>query len=217
MKKVLLLAFLCVSFTLNAQTLKDNDGNICTSVTIGKQTWMASNLNVTHFNNGDAIMQATTDEEWQKAANDHKPAWCYYKNDTTNSALYGKLYNYYAISDPRGISPIGWHIPLTTDFITMVKYLGGIDIAGLKIKSTTGWSQNGNGNNKSGFNAMPSGFRTEKGAFDGLKSKSQWWTSSVEEFEKKQVYVVQLLNYSTELMYLKMNKEIGVAVRCIKD
>jgi len=82
------------------------------TVNIGTQTWMAKNLNVSIFANGDPIPEVKTNEEWKKAAEEKKPAWCYYENDPANGAIYGKLYNWYAVSDPRGLAPKGWHIPI---------------------------------------------------------------------------------------------------------
>jgi uncharacterized protein (TIGR02145 family) len=107
------------------------------SVKIGTQTWMTENLNVSTFRNGDPIPEAKTNEEWEKAGKEGKPAWCYYKNDPKNGAKYGKLYNWYAVNDPRGLAPVGWHIPTDAEWITLENQLG--EDAGKKIKSTSGW------------------------------------------------------------------------------
>jgi uncharacterized protein (TIGR02145 family) len=109
------------------------------SVKIGNQIWMAENLNVSTFSNGDPIPEAKTNQEWKKAGDDGKPAWCYYDNDTSNGRIYGKLYNWYAVNDPRGLAPLGWHIPTEKEWIIIQNYLG-ID-AGKKMKSTSGWNK----------------------------------------------------------------------------
>jgi uncharacterized protein (TIGR02145 family) len=107
------------------------------SVKIGTQTWMIENLNVERFRNGDLIPQAKTNDEWERAGENKKPAWCYYDNDPKNGAKYGKLYNWYAVNDPRGLAPAGWHVPTDTEWTTLGDYLG--NDAGMKMKSTSGW------------------------------------------------------------------------------
>jgi TolA-binding protein len=108
------------------------------SVKIGTQTWMAENLNVSTFRNGDPIMEAKTNEEWEKAGKEGKPAWCNYENDPKNGAKYGKLYNWYAVNDPRGLAPAGWHVPSDAEWTTLGDQLG--DEASNKMKSTSGWN-----------------------------------------------------------------------------
>ena len=118
------------------------------SVKIGSQTWMTKNLNVDRFRNGDPIPEAKSNQEWM--ANDYievdkgivtkevtKPAWCYYNNNPANGAKYGKLYNWFAVIDPRGLCPAGWHVPSITEWFALEDYLGRA--AGTKMKSTSGW------------------------------------------------------------------------------
>jgi uncharacterized protein (TIGR02145 family) len=112
-------------------------------VTVEKQVWMTQNLNVDKFRNGDPIPQAKTDEDWEKAGTDGKPAWCYYDNDPKNGIKYGKLYNWYAVNDSRGLAPAGWHIPTDAEWTILSDYLGGEDAAGTKMKSTSGWENYG--------------------------------------------------------------------------
>jgi uncharacterized protein (TIGR02145 family) len=107
------------------------------SVKIGTQTWMTENLNVSTFRNGDPIPEVKTNEEWKKAGENKQPAWCYYDNDPKNGAKYGKLYNWYAVNDPRGLAPAGWHIPTDEEWTTLGDHLGDDD--GKKMKSTSGW------------------------------------------------------------------------------
>ncbi|MEI8193686.1 MAG: fibrobacter succinogenes major paralogous domain-containing protein [Flavobacteriia bacterium] len=109
------------------------------TVTIGTQVWTTKNLDVSTFRNGDVIPQASTDEAWEAARKNKQPAWCYYDNDPKNGTKYGKLYNWYAVNDPRGLAPAGYHIPTDAEWTVLTDYLGGVGIAGKKMKSTSGW------------------------------------------------------------------------------
>jgi uncharacterized protein (TIGR02145 family) len=108
------------------------------TISIGKQIWMKENLNVSFFRNGDPIPEAKTNEEWILAGKEGKPAWCHYNNDPNNGNKYGKLYNWYAVNDPRGIAPVGWKIPDFEHFNLLDTYLWG-DV-GLKLKNESGWN-----------------------------------------------------------------------------
>ena len=117
------------------------------SILIGSQEWASFNLGVTTFRNGDPIPEILTDREWGMACAARKPAWCYYLNNVYNDAkyeYYGKLYNWYAVNDPRGLTPEGWHIPSDEEWSILTEFLGGDIVCGEKIKSTTKWSNNGN-------------------------------------------------------------------------
>ena len=124
---LLLIAFVYISSFGFAQT-----------VTIGTQTWTALNLDVATFSNDDAIPEAKTNEEWVAAGENEQPAWCYYDNDPKNGTKYGKLYNWYAVNDYRGLAPAGWHVPTDEEWTVLSTYLGE-DVAGKKMKSTSGW------------------------------------------------------------------------------
>ena len=110
-------------------------------VQIGNQKWTEFNLNVSTFRNGDSIPEAKTSEEWQKAGIDKQPSWCYYENDSNYGSRYGKMYNWYAVNDPRGLAPQGWHIPNREEWGILVQYCGGYKVAGTKIKTKEGWDQ----------------------------------------------------------------------------
>ena len=110
------------------------------SVIIGEQEWMLENLNVAHFRNGEPIPEAKTNDEWERAGMEKTPAWCYYyDNDPENGKKYGKLYNWFAVNDPRGLAPEGWHVPCDNEWTRLTDYLGGEEIAGTKMKNTSGW------------------------------------------------------------------------------
>ena len=126
--KTMLSFFLTVLFT---------QINYAQTVNIGKQIWMTKNLNVDKFRNGDPIPEAKTDAEWLSAGENEQPAWCYYDNDPANGAKYGKLYNWFAVNDNRGLAPEGYHIPSDEEWITLENYLGVK--ASQKMKNTSGW------------------------------------------------------------------------------
>ena len=148
MKKLLSLILL-LSFTIKAQEIK-----------IGAQTWTTKKLDVETYRNGDAIPQVEDQEEW---ANLTTGAWCYYENESDNCTTYGNLYNWYAVNDPRGLAPKGFHIPSDAEWTILTENLGYK--AGTKMKSTSGWDDDGNGTNSSGFAGLPGGQRGHNGYF----------------------------------------------------
>lgn len=167
-------------FIEESEPLSDIDGTSYRTITIGEQNWMAENLNVSHFQNGDLIPEAKTIEEWIKANTEKSAVWCYYDNDPENGKKYGKLYNWYAVNDPRGLAPSGWIVPDNREWEELIDYLGGNSKAGLVMKSITGWNSQGNGDNRSLFTALPGGGLDYKGAFCDIGNAAVWW-SSLEE------------------------------------
>jgi uncharacterized protein (TIGR02145 family) len=129
--------FLIITFFINTHIKGQINGKL-----IGDDIWTTSNLNVTKFQNGDPIFEARTNEQWIKANKEKKPAWCYYQNNAQNGVIYGKLYNWYAINDPRGLAPKGWHISTRSDWEELISILQkdkrDVNEA---LKSQTGWKQ----------------------------------------------------------------------------
>lgn len=191
-------------------------------VTIGKQEWMKENLNVDKFRNGDPIPQAKTVSEWLKAGKNGQPAWCYYNNDPANGAKYAKLYNWYAVNDPRGLAPIGWRIPSDDDWGALTKYLGGSDNASIKIKTTFAW-QRANGTNESGFSGLPGGFRSDSGSFENIGKSARWWSSTETNKDFEGFILIQTssrdLDFNDVDVYNAGNsgKGRGMSVRCLRD
>jgi uncharacterized protein (TIGR02145 family) len=220
--KSLAVSGICFIFLFSSsakgQSLKDISGNEYKIAKLGLQEWSASNLNVSKFRNGDAIPEAKTPEEWKNAGLAGKPAWCYYDNNAENGKIYGKLYNWYAINDPRGLAPNGWHVPTNADWKVFVKNLLGVDMAGQRLKSKTNWKGNP-GKDDIGFSALPGGYRDETGKFVSLGFKFQAWSNSepVEVKKSNKIYSVILKDNSIELSYLAMVKESGLSVRVVKD
>ena len=180
-------------------------------VQVGSQLWIGKNLNVDHFANGDPIPQAQSAEEWEKASNEKQPAWCYYNSDSSMRTNYGKLYNWYCVNDPRGLAPSGWHVPNDTEWTTLTDYLGGANEAGIKLKNSNLWENNGNGDNSSQIAGNPGGFRYSDGTFEGLGQVGTWWSSS-EEASNRTLYF-----NGNEVVRYTYPMSSGFSVRCIKD
>lgn len=182
-------------------------------VKIGSQTWMTENLDVSKFRNGESIPKAASIEEWIAAGKKRRPVWCYYENDSKNGSNYGKLYNYYALIDPRGLAPEGWRIPKAKDWKNLEAKLG--ENPGEKMKSNSGWESDGNGTNESQFTGRPGGYRGNDGKFYFKGQNGYWWILS--ESNAKNV-VCRNLNFKYNfLINLTATKETGFSVRCIKD
>jgi uncharacterized protein (TIGR02145 family) len=202
MKKLLSLLIL-VSFTIKAQ-----------DVTIGTQTWTSKNLNVSTYRNGDKIPQVQDKKAWEKLTTG---AWCYYENNPTNGTKYGKLYNWYAVNDPRGLAPIGYHIPTDEEWTTLTDYLGGESEVGTKMKSTSGWKENRNGNNTSGFAVLPGGFRDYDGVFGDIGASGIFWSSSEGRGSYYTVWY-RSLNYNYGSVFRSSTPmQLGFSVRCLRD
>ncbi len=194
-------------------TLRDNDGNRYKTARIGSQIWMTENLNVTHFRNGDTIQEAKSTEEWVRLAREAKPAMCTIENDPANTVKYGRLYNWYAVNDPRGLAPKGWHVASDDDWSLLTTYLGGGVIAALKMR-VTGTSNPG-GDGQSGFSGLPAGARSANGKFVGLASYGYWWSST--EFSGPFAWL-RMLNYENcDINILTYLKGTGLSVRCVKN
>jgi len=188
-------------------------------VQIGNQTWMNKNLDVKTFQNGDLIVEAKSKAEWLKSYENQIPAWCYYENSAENGPIYGLLYNYYAIIDPRGLAPKGWKIPSGNDWQNLVTALGGFTGLTEKLKSQTLW-KNGGGNNSSGFNALPAGeFYFD---FTSKGEVSTWWANTLEPDGNPEIALINGIE-SPHQFYIS-NTEIflptllpAYSVRCISE
>ncbi len=191
------------------------DNRKYTIVKIGKQVWMSENLQTSTYRNGDSVRYARTNEEWVDAADNREGAWCYYDNDEQNGKTYGKLYNWYAVNDSRGLAPKGYHIPSDEEWTVLTDYLGGETIAGFKMKSTTGWQNNGNGDNSSGFNGLPGGLRNSAGTFGGIGEHGGWWSSS--EDKTYSAWFRSLYYYNDNVARYYNYKERGLLVVCLRD
>jgi len=187
------------------------------SVSIGSQNWMKFNLNTSKFRNGDVIKNAITDKEWNDAYISKKPAWCYRNNDSTNGLKYGKLYNWFAIIDSRGLAPVGWHMPSDKEWTELSTTLGGQSNAGIKLKSKSGWFNGGNGTNESGFNGLPGGRRIDEGLFQDPNKEGYWWSATDGPFADTDAWAVSIYFIDANLNIFPDGKGSGLSVRCVKD
>jgi hypothetical protein len=183
-------------------------------VTIGTQVWQSKNLDVVTYRNGDIIPQVTDRSAWGQLTTG---AWCWYANNSANGTTYGRLYNWYAVNDPRGLAPAGYHIPTEAEWTTLTNFLGGASVAGGKMKSTTNW-QNPNigATNSSGFMGLPGGYRaTPNEDFNQLGVVGKFWSST--GFDPSIASSLNLVNNSGEIYWILDSKGLGASVRCIKD
>jgi uncharacterized protein (TIGR02145 family) len=199
-------------------TMTDQDGNIYKTITIGTQIWMAENLHVTSYRNGDPIPFVTNSTAWIALTTG---AYCNYANTTDKDkiATNGSLYNWYTVADVRNIAPMGWHIPTDTEWTTLTTYLGGESIAGgnMKETGTTHWlNPNTSATNESGFTALPAGYRDYGGGvFDGPGRDGSWWSSTATGATGawfRNLYYQRANCYRGD-----GNKHFGVTVRLVKD
>jgi len=215
---ILALGFILVlsSCSDDKPTNNNNNNNVTyETVTIGNQVWMKKNLDVDHYRDGTPIPQITDAYQWMLLS---EGACCYYNNDTSKKAIYGRLYNWYAVSDSRGLAPKGWHIPSLEEWTTLINYLGGESVAGGKLKEAgiVHWqSPNTGATNEGGFTGLPSGFRQYEGTFYGLGYSTSWWTST--GLGPGYAYSIFLDKQSTVVLRNGDNTVMGFPVRCIKD
>ena len=185
------------------------------SIKIGDQIWMSENLDVDRFRNGDIIHEAKTKEDWKRAGQTGQSAWCYYENNEANGRRHGKLYNWHAVNDDRGLAPEGWHISTDKEWSILIDMLGGENEAGKKIKSVEGWMDNGNGLNESNFTGLPSGYRDDLGYFYNIGTNGYWWSST--EFKSNRAWTRYLDSQDSIAKRNSSSKVNGFSVRCLKD
>jgi uncharacterized protein (TIGR02145 family) len=196
-------------------TITDIDENVYHTVSIGTQIWMVENLKTTKYRNGDPIPNITSDAEWGKQT---LGAYCWYENAITNKAIYGALYNWYAVNDARKIAPAGWHVPSNAEWTLLIDYLGGEWVAGDKLKEvgTSHWqSPNAGATNESGFTALPGGYRNYNISFGYIVTNGYWWTST--ESGPDNAWWRKIDNYNSNVQNNIYGKKGGYSVRCVKD
>jgi uncharacterized protein (TIGR02145 family) len=201
-------------------TMTDQEGNVYKTIVIGTQEWMAENLNTSIYRNGDAIPTNLNSIEW---ANTTSGAWAYYNNDASYACPYGKMYNWYACFDQRGLCPVGWHVPNNLEWLELTNYLGGDVYAGIFMKSighlfsATGlWEGASEATNSSGYSAVPSGrIDPNSGESFDLGFFGYWWSNEPDS-PFNAWYLV--LNSSNGTSFRTPNdKGFGLSVRCLRD
>jgi len=220
---ILLLAISCKKESSDLQSKTSDDVSDMVAgkypiVKIGTQRWMGTNLNVTKYRNGDKIPQVSDPTKW---AGLHKGAWCWYNNDSATGAVYGRLYNWYAVHDPRGLAPLGWHIPSDTEWTTLSTYLGNNPGGKLKdtgtIEAGTGlwYAPNTGATNSSGFKALPGGHRLPTGSYFHIGTYGNWWSST--QVDTANAWNRTLSNQNGNVGRSYHVLQSGFSVRCIKD
>lgn len=215
-----------------SNTVKDIEGNVFTTVTIGTQVWMVENLKTTKYNDNTNIPNVKDNTAWTLLKT---PAYCWYNNDITNKSKYGALYNWYVVGSGR-LAPKGWHIPSDEEWTILENYVSaniGTSISTAKaLAAQTDWEKYGNPNpspkqvdydltknNSSGFTALPGGHRDSKDvyySFFGIGGVASWWSTSVNGYGgagSREIY-----SSSWDLKKEDgSDMERGFSVRCIKD
>jgi uncharacterized protein (TIGR02145 family) len=200
-------------------SVTDIDGNVYNTVQIGNQCWTQSNLKVSKYRNGDNILTGLSDGQWSSTTSG---AYAIYNNDPVNDGLYGKLYNWYAVDDSRGLCPTGWHVPSDAEWTTLTTFLGGASAAGGAMKSTAtqptpgGWlAPNTGATNSSGFTGLPGGSRDSGGGFYSLGNGGGWWSSS--DAGSGSAWT-RLLDFNDALAFrYNGTPRGGFSVRCLKN
>ncbi len=200
----------------DVDTFQDVDGNIYTTVKIGEQLWMKENLRTTRFSNGKSITHTTSMQPWCDL---DKPGYCWYNNNQDSFGNdYGALYNWYTV-DHGKLCPKGWHVPSDGDWSELVLYLGGLDVAGgkLKEKDTTHWySPNEGADNSSGFTALPGGYRSGiNGTYNKIGEHAYWWSSTPKSSECS--WFRSLSHYHAHIDRSSSYNNYGLSVRCVRD
>ncbi len=200
-------------------------------ITIGEQVWAAKNLNVSLYKNGDSIRYCETEDEWEEAGENEEGAWCYYENDSTNGEIYGKLYNWHAVNDPRGLAPKSWHVPTDEDWKKLEMSVGmsqeeadsygsrGEDEACKLAGRADLWEDEDLEDNDnfgtSGFLALPGGYRFYRGSFDGISRYAYFWTSS--ENNESSVWYRHLSFNHAYVTRRNTVKGFGYSVRLVRN
>ena len=195
-----------------------NEPGKYTFVKIGTQKWMSTNLAVIHYRNGDKIPQVEGKAAWAALTTG---AWCWYNKDSATGAVYGKLYNWYAVNDPRGLAPTGWHVPSDAEWDTLETHLGNNPGGKLKdtgtIEAGTGlwYAPNTGATNKTGFTGLPGGYRSYHGTFYEIGDEGVWWSST--EYSAGGAWGRHLGYSNGDINRNRYNKRYGFSVRCLRD
>jgi uncharacterized protein (TIGR02145 family) len=190
-------------------------------VVIGEQIWDTRNLSADRFANGDKIPFVSSHEEFEDAYNDKQPAWCYPDYNPLLEKAFGKIYNWYAVNDPRGLAPKGWRIPKEDDWIELIDFLGGEEQVWDKLASKSGWDDSVKNKNETGFTALPGGSCDDTGRFDLIGEFAAFW-SCADQYDRDadaaSLFVeglgLYLSDETTEMII--QEPTFGFYVRCLK-
>lgn len=185
------------------------------TVTIGTQVWANKNLNVETYRNGDPIPHVQDSAEWSVL---NTGAWCYYEGTVDDGRIYGRLYNWYAVNDPRGLAPEGWRIPDNEDWNILTEYLGGHLVAGGKLKADELWEGiNKGATNEAGFSVLPAGGRRGGGTFAGFGTYTTFWTSDSNPESKDSAWGWAMDTNNASIGHISFFKGAAFSVRLLKE
>ena len=211
-----------IAFTLSSLTschdnmvIEDIDGNRYQTVWIGNNLWMAENLQTTHYSNGNPIPNIVQNTQW---SNLEIGAWSYYKNQKDSKKTYGKLYNWFTVSDHRNVCPKGWHVATDEEWFALGSFLGGNKVAGDKMKTTGSnyWVKSDSSvTNESRFSGLPSGLRFPSGEFGHHGYYGYWWSSSMSTSDLASGRY--LYDNNSEIGIGSSLKSYGFCIRCVKN
>lgn len=198
----------------DAPTMTDVDGNVYATVQVGGQCWTATNLRTTHYRDGSAMPNVTSNNTWAQMSTG---ARCSYQNNAALDVTYGQLYNWYAVADPRGVCPLGWHVPSDAEWTQLTDHLGGASVAGGLLKTTTLWNPPNTGaTNASGFSAVPAGTRSDvDGVFAYFGSYSYWWSTT--ERTSTGAWYRNAASLHAGINRNDSPKRSGYCIRCLRD
>lgn len=213
---LVLLSALMPGLTARAQLLHapvPYQGHSYPVVRIGTQWWFAENLRTEHYRNGDTIPTLPYGPDWRAT---RSGAQAVYRSDPAMLAAYGRLYNGYAVTDPRGLCPLGWHVPTAAEWDTLAAALGGDSLAGGALKDTLRWKRPNTGaTNASGFNGRAGGSRSDRGDFLFEGAYGYFWTATPDGMDKARFRF--LGTYNTDLYRNSSEPQDGFSCRCVKD
>jgi uncharacterized protein (TIGR02145 family) len=175
---------------------------------------MKQNLKVSKYRNGDSIPTNLSNSTWQATTSG---AYAIYNNTATNDSIYGKLYNWYAVADSRGLCPTGWHVPGDAEWTTLENFLGGSSVAGGKMKAVSSlWTAPNTGaTNSSGFTGLPGGYRHNSGTFYNVGNDGYWWSST--QYSSASAWYRRLYYGGADSLRNYATKAYGFSVRCVRD
>jgi uncharacterized protein (TIGR02145 family) len=193
----------------------DIDGNVYDTIKIGSQVWLMEDLKATHYRDGSSIPGVADSAQWSNLLTG---ASCSYNNDSNNEKIYGRLYNWYAVTNPAGISPVGWHIPTDSEWTILINYLGGQYAAGgeMKSESTLWGASNVGATNSSSFTSIPAGTRySRNGTFYDMGKYAYYWTST--PYNINGAFSIGIIDGSAGVYRYEYGKTSGFGCRCVKD
>jgi len=214
--------FITSAYFISGGGVSDISGNSYSTIVMGNgQEWMAENLRATNYANGDPIPNVTDGNSWYGLTSG---AWSHYENNVSHDVVFGKLYIGYTVEDSRGLCPLGWHVPNEDEHDALIVYLGGIEVAGARMKST-GELASGNGlwsgmnegaTNESGFSGHPGGTRSSdpNASFMAMGQVGWWWLSTLSD--GLQAFLLQN-NSTSSTVQEGVPLSLGCYVRCLKD